>query len=289
MMDDLTNNDYDNLTACNNDDDWESFLSSNDVKWYLPQLVLLFHVFANGSVDDCGDDSHGSSTDMDDNDILHSGMPMLMDVPNDAFVVLTGNVLSALLIMDGIILMVGQVGSKALGLMRSIDGVTTANDGTFLSVMEVYSDSASSSDNETKSSASTPRRLRIIEVLFSLKYFTLAFDKEGHIWSTRNNYYGKLCLSDTLDWERFAMIPPELCADSANDILESSTMLKNGNVMLRIINVAFGEEHILLLREDGAVFDCRWNSYGQLRLGSDFANASTSAIGTSVLLPTRLP
>jgi hypothetical protein len=32
----MTNNDYYNLTASNNDDDWESFLPSNDIKWYLP-------------------------------------------------------------------------------------------------------------------------------------------------------------------------------------------------------------------------------------------------------------
>jgi hypothetical protein len=50
---------------------------------------------------------------MDDNGILHSGMPMFMDVPNGAIVVLMGNVHLALLVMDGITLMVGQVGSEA--------------------------------------------------------------------------------------------------------------------------------------------------------------------------------
>jgi len=75
--------------------------------------LLSFHVFVTGSVDDCRDDDHGSSTDMDDNGILHSGMPMFMDVPNGAIVVLMGNVHLALLVMDGITLMVGQVGSEA--------------------------------------------------------------------------------------------------------------------------------------------------------------------------------
>ncbi|KAL7484691.1 hypothetical protein ACHAW6_010321 [Cyclotella cf. meneghiniana] len=243
-----------NGTAPHGDDD-ESFLPSDDVEWYLPQVSRALRVFAAGSSGDWGDDdADGSARDADD--ALFGGLPMLVDAPDDVVAVSAGLVHSALLAADGIVWTAGRADDEASGLGRAIDVVVAG--AAFLPVTTV--DSATGPPKFTQ--------------VFASKYYTVAVDEEGRVWSTGNNYYGQLCRNDTSNRERFAAIPLEFYNASEGD--------GNGT---RIANVALGEAHTLLLREDGAVFGCGWNAYGQLGLGNDTMVTSN---GSGVLLPTRI-
>eukprot|EP00956_Cyclotella_meneghiniana_P006706 scaffold8889_cov74-Cyclotella_meneghiniana.AAC.5 len=77
---------------------------------------------------------------------------------------------------------------------------------------------------------------------------------EGHAWATGSNSKGQLCLGDESD--RFT---PEMIS------LEG----------VRIVDVAIGGEHTLLLDEQGNVFGCGSNEMGQLGLLSSTKKTDT--------------
>jgi alpha-tubulin suppressor-like RCC1 family protein len=70
-----------------------------------------------------------------------------------------------------------------------------------------------------------------------------------------------------------ATAPPRAAFVTSRISLDETT---NGT---KIVDVALGERHTLLVREDGAVFACGWNQYGQLGLNST---------SSSVLSPTQV-
>ena len=78
--------------------------------------------------------------------------------------------------------------------------------------------------------------------------YTLALDTLGNAWSTGGNAYGQLCLGDTINRDRFEQVTIPT-SDS------------------KIVDVALGERHTLLLLENGKVYGCGWNQYGQLGIG----------------------
>uniref|UniRef100_A0A7S2LXD2 Uncharacterized protein n=1 Tax=Skeletonema marinoi TaxID=267567 RepID=A0A7S2LXD2_9STRA len=82
------------------------------------------------------------------------------------------------------------------------------------------------------------------------QYYTLALDTIGNVWSTGTNTYGQLCLGDTTARERFYQVP----------IAEAEASTK-------VVDIALGERHTLLLMDNGQVFGCGWNAYGQLGIG----------------------
>ncbi|KAL3794288.1 hypothetical protein HJC23_012413 [Cyclotella cryptica] len=76
---------------------------------------------------------------------------------------------------------------------------------------------------------------------------TVLLDNEGRAWATGSNSKGQLCLGDEID-----RLIPEII------IIEG----------IRIVDVAIGGEHTLLLDDNGNVYGCGSNEMGQLGLSS---------------------
>jgi len=85
-----------------------------------------------------------------------------------------------------------------------------------------------------------------VKVVASQDY-TLALDSLGHLWSTGTNAYGQLCQGDTVSRNRFSKV--QLPSNGGN-----------------IVDVVAGERHTLI-RQNGKVWGCGWNEYGQLGIG----------------------
>ncbi|KAL7514036.1 hypothetical protein ACHAXN_011833 [Cyclotella atomus] len=255
-----------NITNDDNMTDDEAFLPCDD-EWYLPPSSMLVRVFAAGNSDDWGSpENNTNSTD--------TNFPVLLDEDN-IMQVAAGQVHSVLLTEDGI-LMTGGIVEGGLGLGRSF------TEG-FGPVTEVYGESATSSnmfdgdsaatDNATRATTAPPKFVKV----YASQYFTIAMDESGNAWSTGSNFYGQLCLGGGADRNRFEMINPEFYGGSRRSksrILVQTTPPPEGvfdeleSNSTRIIDVALGERHTLLLREDGVVFACGWNQFGQLGLDS---------------------
>jgi len=87
-----------------------------------------------------------------------------------------------------------------------------------------------------------------VKVVASQDY-TLALDRLGNLWSTGTNAYGQLCQGDTASRNRFKKVQ----------------LPSNGG---SIIDVVAGERHTLIRQENnGKVWGCGWNEYGQLGIG----------------------
>jgi alpha-tubulin suppressor-like RCC1 family protein len=234
-------------------------------------------------------------------------LPTLVDI-QDVTSISAGNVHSVLLTSGGVIMTAGRVdGNEALGLGRAVD----VDEQGFVAVTEVLaseSDLIPDSDLFNATSYTSPPKFAKV---FASRYYTVAIDEEGNVWSTGSNYYGQLCLGDDVDRDRFAMVNfesfkesvdvfetgmstavpasnfsnvlletgmstavpngdfstdlPEIGPSTAIDESARKTMETSGN-STRIIDVALGERHTLLLREDGKLYSCGWNQYGQLGL-----------------------
>ncbi|KAL7518036.1 hypothetical protein ACHAWX_002900, partial [Stephanocyclus meneghinianus] len=76
---------------------------------------------------------------------------------------------------------------------------------------------------------------------------TVLLDSEGRAWATGSNSKGQLCLGDEID----RLIPEIISIEG-----------------IRIVDVAIGGEHTLLLDETGNVYGCGSNEMGQLGLSS---------------------
>lgn len=81
------------------------------------------------------------------------------------------------------------------------------------------------------------------------QYYTVALDTNGNVWSTGRNNHGQLCLGDTTARDRFHQIPTMYMTEK------------------KVVDIALGERHTLLLMDDGRVLGCGWNAYGQLGIG----------------------
>lgn len=76
---------------------------------------------------------------------------------------------------------------------------------------------------------------------------TILLDAQGQAWAMGSNGNGQLCLGDSVDK---AFIPEKISFDG------------------KIVDVAIGGEHTLLLDESGNVYGCGSNAVGQLGLGT---------------------
>ena len=83
---------------------------------------------------------------------------------------------------------------------------------------------------------------------------TFIVKNDGSVWSTGRNLNGELGLSDASQRKVFTKVTTNV----NNDVKQ----------------VACGDMHILMLKNDGSVWSCGANSYGQLGLGSLISSAS---------------
>ncbi|KAL9190639.1 hypothetical protein ACHAXT_000345 [Thalassiosira profunda] len=83
---------------------------------------------------------------------------------------------------------------------------------------------------------------------------TVLLDAQGRVWATGSNGQGQLCLGKE---GGKVMIPEIIPVDG------------------RIVDVAIGAEHTLLLTESGDVYGCGSNSRGQLGLGEGVVNVAS--------------
>ena len=91
---------------------------------------------------------------------------------------------------------------------------------------------------------------------------SMFLDLDGNAWATGANNAGQLCLGD-----QFNRFTPHKVTLSE-----------------KVVDIAIGAEHTLLLTETGKVFGCGWNVQGQLGLGEN-VDATTEPVQISNLNP----
>ena len=157
-----------------------------------------------------------------------------------------GTLHSTVVTNQGRILTAGSVAIQSSGIGRdTLDGTQL----DFQPIREVYYLDDKKEDATHDKNPSTPPTFSKV---FASQYYTLALDTSGNVWSTGTNTYGQLCLGDTTARDRFYQV--------ARIAEEASTMSK-------VVDIALGERHTLLLMDNGQVFGCGWNAYGQLGIG----------------------
>ncbi|KAL7435015.1 hypothetical protein ACHAXM_004516 [Skeletonema potamos] len=150
-----------------------------------------------------------------------------------------GTLHSTVVTNQGRILTAGSVAIQTSGIGRdTIDGTQL----DFQPIQQVY---YLDDDNTHDTNPSTPPTFSKV---VASQYYTIALDTNGNVWSTGSNSYGQLCLGDTTARDRFYQVA----------IPEASS---------KVVDIALGERHTLLLMENGQVFGCGWNTYGQLGIG----------------------
>ena len=86
--------------------------------------------------------------------------------------------------------------------------------------------------------------------------YTFILKKDGSLWSCGYNYYGQLGLGDTEDRNTFTKV--------------------NKNINNDVKQIACGFNHIFILKNDGSVWACGYNYYGQLGLGTSGYGANST-------------
>eukprot|EP00573_Skeletonema_grethae_P002203 CAMPEP_0201690682 /NCGR_PEP_ID=MMETSP0578-20130828/4057_1 /ASSEMBLY_ACC=CAM_ASM_000663 /TAXON_ID=267565 /ORGANISM="Skeletonema grethea, Strain CCMP 1804" /LENGTH=613 /DNA_ID=CAMNT_0048175729 /DNA_START=128 /DNA_END=1969 /DNA_ORIENTATION=- len=103
----------------------------------------------------------------------------------------------------------------------------------------------------------TPSTPPVFSKVVASQYYTMALDISGNVWATGTNTYGQLCLGDAISRDRFYQVAKAADAAAADAAAASS----------KVVDIALGERHTLLLMDNGQVFGCGWNAYGQLGIG----------------------
>ena len=160
-----------------------------------------------------------------------------------------GSKYSIILLTDGSALSSGFVQSLDeyqghLGLERNlvVEGVNELQP-----ISSVFDPSNLDPNNSTAAIVTAPRFSQVFggveNVPGSGTIHTILLDEDGNAWATGSNDAGQLCFEDSVD----RMIPEQIPLDGQ-----------------RVIDVAIGGEHTLLLLEDGSVKTCGSNASGQL-------------------------
>ena len=94
----------------------------------------------------------------------------------------------------------------------------------------------------------------------SLSYHSLILKNDGTLWGTGYNKNGQLGLGDTTDRTTFTQV-----TTNANDIK----------------SIYCGENHTLILKNDGTLWGCGLNTSGQLGLGDGNNRTTFTQITTN--------
>jgi alpha-tubulin suppressor-like RCC1 family protein len=166
-----------------------------------------------------------------------------------------GTLHSTVVTNQGRILTASSVAIQTSGIGRdTLDGTQL----DFQPIRQVY---YLKEDNTHDQNPSTPPTFSKV---VASQYYTLALDTAGNVWSTGVNTYGQLCLGDTTARDRFYQVAITIAEEEAS----TTTTTK-------VVDIALGERHTLLLMENGKVFGCGWNAYGQLGIGMKGENMLT--------------
>ena len=230
----------------------ESYLP--DLKW--PDVEETW-LFASGDLSEIHLDATPSAADAD---AARSPIPVAVDVPalragERVIAASAGGRHAALLTSEGRLLTAGRDGR---GLGRDAGNGT---DPGFGEVADFYplADAGAGDGGHAAVPARGAARPRLVRVVASRGY-TVALDAAGRVWSAGSNARGQLCLNDTAARDRFHQV--RLPFDGAD-----ANLFEAPGSHRKIVDVALGERHTLLLGADGKAYGCGWNHYGQLGVG----------------------
>ena len=192
--------------------------------------------------DDNGNDNAATTT------MMNHHRPTLINIPSlrqDEYVTDTsaGTIHSTVVTNQGRILTAGSTASQDSGIGRDTFNGTQLD---FQPITEVYYYAENIQTMGHNSNPSTPPSFSKV---VASQYYTVALDTNGNVWSTGRNNHGQLCLGDTTARDRFHQIPTMYMTEK------------------KVVDIALGERHTLLLMDDGRVLGCGWNAYGQLGIG----------------------
>mmetsp|Transcript_16462 Transcript_16462/g.25604 ORF Transcript_16462/g.25604 Transcript_16462/m.25604 type:complete len:614 (+) Transcript_16462:231-2072(+) len=165
-----------------------------------------------------------------------------------------GTLHSTVVTNQGRILTASSVAIPTSGIGRdTVDGSQL----DFQPITEVYylNDKEEADSTHDDNPSTPPTFSKVV----ASQYYTMALDTSGNVWSTGSNTFGQLCLGDSISRDRFYQVA------KAADAATSS----------KVVDIALGERHTLLLLDNGQVFGCGWNAYGQLGIGLKGENMLT--------------
>jgi alpha-tubulin suppressor-like RCC1 family protein len=221
--------------------------NSNSAESYLPgDDSMKSWLFGAGDSSEWGVTPNTTTTTM-----VNHHRPTLINIPSlrqDEYVTDTsaGTLHSTVVTNQGRILTAGSTASQDSGIGRDTFNGAQLN---FQPIAEVYYAKNLESFGDGMGHNSNPSTPPSFTKVVASQYYTVALDTNGNVWSTGRNNHGQLCLGDTTARDRFHQIPTMYMTEK------------------KVVDIALGERHTLLLMDDGRVLGCGWNAYGQLGIG----------------------
>ena len=226
--------------------------NSNSAETYLPgDNSMKSWLFGAGDSSEWGVTPIDDENDNNTTTVMNHHRPTLINIPSlnqDEYVTDTsaGTLHSTVVTNQGRILTAGSGANEDSGMGRDTFNGTQLD---FQSITDVYYAVNLESFEPGKGHNSNPSTPPSFTKVVASQYYTVALDTNGNVWSTGRNNHGQLCLGDTTSRDRFYQIPTMYMTEK------------------KVVDIALGERHTLLLMDDGRVLGCGWNAYGQLGIG----------------------
>ena len=90
------------------------------------------------------------------------------------------------------------------------------------------------------------------------QYYSMIVKKDGSLWATGYNGYGQLGLGDTTNRNTFTQVTTNINND--------------------VEYVVCGDNHTMIVKKDGSLWACGWNTYGQLGINSSSTSTHTTFV-----------